>query len=231
MNIELMEKAFSKQSIKLPHHDQLVDFEVIKLGDLVIKSGQLVAADPFTILDVIPFTDQVPLGIFPVDCAIALFGKKRRSAFSRVKFTNNKPARWKMALTAEQDPSSLIGSQFFGYGVDSGVGCFADIEAANLLIDRINREEEYSNNLSLKLFNKSFHAWSWINEYPDPSKELNVLCFYTGLGDGAYPSYFGLSESGNIVSLITDFGIVYDQNDLDNWESQDREAQKIRTKK
>ena len=226
-----MEQAFSGQSMNLPLHDQLVDFEVIELGDLIIKSGQLVAADPFTIFDLKPFTEKVPRGSFPVDVAIALFGKNRRSAYSRIKFRNKKPVTWQMALTSGQDPSRLIGSQFFGYGVDSGTGCYADLEAANLLAERINQEAGYSNDLSIKLNEKYVHTWSWINEYPDPSRELNVMFFFTGLGDGAYPSYFGLSDSGNIVSIITDFGIVYDQNDLDEWETQDREAQDNITKK
>jgi hypothetical protein len=32
--------------------------------------------------------------------------------------------------------------------------------------------------------------------------------FQSGLGDGTYQSYWGLAESGEIVALITDFGLI-----------------------
>jgi hypothetical protein len=41
-----------------------------------------------------------------------------------------------------------------------------------------------------------------------PATELNVAMFASGMGDGRYQSWWGLADSGNVVSLVIDFGLV-----------------------
>ncbi|WP_225764994.1 DUF4241 domain-containing protein [Inquilinus sp. Marseille-Q2685] len=36
----------------------------------------------------------------------------------------------------------------------------------------------------------------------------NVAMFSSGWRDGFYASYFGLDETGRVVALVTDFGVV-----------------------
>ena len=52
----------------------------------------------------------------------------RNIACAMVKFCSESPVRWKMALRAGEDLAELRRNQFFGYGVDAGMGCFVDAQ-------------------------------------------------------------------------------------------------------
>jgi hypothetical protein len=45
-----------------------------------------------------------------------------------VKFCSESPVPWEMALRPGEDLAELRRNQFFGYGVDAGMGCFVDAQ-------------------------------------------------------------------------------------------------------
>jgi hypothetical protein len=49
------------------------------------------------------------------------------------------PVRWVQALCRKEDPGRLKPALAYGYGVDSGMGCFMDVEAARVLLPNIER--------------------------------------------------------------------------------------------
>lgn len=47
-----------------------------------------------------------------------------------IKFTNEQAIEWELATRAGQELNQLKEDELFGYGVNTGMGCFMDAEAA-----------------------------------------------------------------------------------------------------
>lgn len=223
MNEEHMVQAFLEEDIALPDRDRSLEFEVHEIGGVLIRSGAIAAADPLVTPDMKPFSTKVPQGRFPVEVAVAKFDSDQRIAFARVVFGPEQPSEWRMAVKEGQDPSRLSEGEYFGYPVDAGIGCFMDPEAGHLLGSRMDRQENYYEELIEEMKKVYVHTRDWASVRPDDDSELNVVMFSSGWGDGFYPSYFGISSSGSVVSLVTDFHVVYDQDDLDAEEAVESE--------
>jgi len=177
-----------------------------KAGELFIPSGRIVACDAF-VSHASPFTTAVPPNSYPVVLSVAHFGDyDQRVAAAMLKLRDAKPIKWEMALNACQDLSSLREGEVFGYGVDSGTGCFMDIEAAQIL----TKSDNYSDLLMAELDKTYIDTWSWANIPLNPVSKANVIAFSTGFGDGVYASYFGYDEKGDMASLLTDFMLFDD---------------------
>jgi hypothetical protein len=184
-------------------------FQTVGIGALQITSGRLGACDPL-IPDATAFAQTVPCGSHPVDVAVARFGDgDERIAFARVRFGDREPVQWQMALwSADQDVSSLEADGYFGYGVDSGTGCFMDPVAAGLLLERMTAENEYYEVMIEQMHKTYQHTRSWGDIRPSPQRGENIICFSSGLGDGFYPSYFGFDSDGAVCTLVTDFLVL-----------------------
>ncbi|MBW4474008.1 MAG: DUF4241 domain-containing protein [Stenomitos rutilans HA7619-LM2] len=82
-------------------------------------------------------------------------------------------------------------------------------DVTTILDDSIYAEEEsiliYQLQNLLEV-NQTFTC-SWANMCLDNETQANVIAFSSGWGDGIYPTYFGFNESGEVVSVITDFGV------------------------
>ncbi len=108
---------------------ETVPFKTFDIGRLIIKSGQICAADPFVGIGATkPFTQAVPNGTFPVRLAVGFHPagtvKDNRVAFARVDFSSAPVVRWSQALIEGQDPATLKPGEMFGYPVDAGTGSF-----------------------------------------------------------------------------------------------------------
>src|SRR5262245_30971685 len=180
-----------------------LEFQCLEIGQLLVTSGALAATDPFVFPNSAPFTQPIPSGRYPVSIAIACFGTDERVAFARVELSNSPAVSWTMALMEGQDPTSLEHDGYFGYGVDAGTGCFMDPVAGRLLAERMGRDDEYFNVILDEMGTRS-----WLNWRPSPEHDANVICFYSGWGDGHYPSFFGFSSDGRVCALLTDFLIL-----------------------
>jgi hypothetical protein len=179
------------------------------LGDLVLPTGRIVACDPFVMMDDPPYTGGVPPGRYPVLLNVAAFNDDQRVAYAILRLSDAPPVRWEMALAPGQDAATLGANEIFGYGVDSGTGCFIDAAAVKLLDDHATPENDYNQDL-IDLMEKTYvHTWSWMDHVLDSGTGANVIAFSSGWGDGAYPSYWGLDEAGAPVCLVTDFGLFW----------------------
>ena len=180
-------------------------------GDLIIAEGRVAASDPFVEPDSPPFSQPVPNGSFPVRLAIArLDGGDERVAYARIDFSPAKTVRWEMAMLDEQDAGELEDDDdFFGYGVDAGTGCFMGTAASRDLVKAMEADQYFDS--IIKEMEKTYkHTRSWLEWKPDPSGAENVICFSSGYGDGAYPSFFGFDAEGKVTALVTDFLILQD---------------------
>ena len=121
-----------------------VTFKVHELGGLLITSGAIAASDPFVSPNVAPHVQAAPNGRHPVSVAVARFDNgDERVAFAQTRFSESAPTVWTMALAAGQDSARLGPDEYFGYGVDSGTGCFMDPIAGRLLSELMNADRNY----------------------------------------------------------------------------------------
>ena len=184
------------------------------VGALELPAGEIVACDPFTSAgDARAFTRAVPPGAYPVELRVFELPETddKRVGVALVRLAEGEPERWEPAVTAGQDVSTLKDGETFGYGVDSGTGCFAAPEAlAELgaaLDDHYRATRSYQDPLMKAL--EAADEPTWSRAVLDYGSHGNVVAFSTGFGDGFYTTHWGLDARGDAVCLITDFDLVY----------------------
>ncbi|SMC29492.1 Protein of unknown function [Andreprevotia lacus DSM 23236] len=181
-------------------------FRVIDTGLLHLASGQLCASDPLVCPDPPAFTQQVPIGDWPVQVAVAcLANGDERMAYARVVFANAPVSRWVMASTPDQPDGEMGEDEFYGYGVDAGTGCFMDLRASVLLAACMQADSDYFEQMIDAMQANYRDTHCWVDLRPDPQRPDNVMCFSSGWGDGCYPSFFGHAADGTLVCVMTDF--------------------------
>jgi hypothetical protein len=192
---------------------------VVPVADLRLPTGRIVAADPGTLRHRPDeaFTRTVPPGLYPVDLAVRHTtkvgerGTWAATACLRVRFRETAVAEWVIATCKGQDPDDLPPFQIYGYGVDVGMGSFAD--AAGLAAARRRCEAEgktlYDGFFSERVL-PAFEATGGRSaDVPlDPATGANLVACTSGHGDGFYASYWGLGRNGQPVCLVTDFGLL-----------------------
>ncbi|HEU4352637.1 MAG TPA: DUF4241 domain-containing protein [Burkholderiales bacterium] len=208
LNLQQVDVAFS--SGELLEAGKRVTFQVHELGRLFITSGAIAAADPFVLPNTTPYLQAVPNGRHPVCVAVARFDSgDERVAFARARFTDSTATGWKMALAAGQDAASLGPDHYFGYGVDSGTGCFMDPVAGRLLSQLMDADSSYYDAVDEEMQKTYRPTWSWLDWRPSKGAEENIICFSSGWGDGSYASFFGFDADGRVSALVTDFAVLY----------------------
>jgi hypothetical protein len=184
-----------------------VRLSVSKVADLALPSGRVVAADAFMVgPDALPFTRTLAPGVHPVLLLRADFGDGTRSvAAAMVRAGSGDPVRWELALVPGQDAALLGPDQVFGYGTDSGTGSFTSAEAAASLTRA--RAEGFTKRL-LDALGTTAETYRDTADVAVEGSGLNVVAFSSGWGDGAYPSWVGVSPDGTAVELLTSCEIL-----------------------
>jgi len=175
------------------------------IGNLKISAGYIIACDPFLYNNDLPFTTKFPTGSFPVQLAVAQVGDDERVAFARIKFSDEAPISWTMAVCADQDLSKLKENEIYGYGVDAGTGAFLDTSAATEFLNFMTEKDNNYEVLISEMEKNYQHTWDWLLW---ERNNANVAMFKTGWGDGFYATYIGYDNAGNICRLVTDFGVI-----------------------
>ncbi|MDM9581333.1 MULTISPECIES: DUF4241 domain-containing protein [unclassified Nostoc] len=181
-----------------------------KIGKLNLTSGKLIACDPLVFPGTDPFSPNFKTGCYPVFLSIArnLNNEEPMVAYAMVQISEVTAVRWELATRVGEKLSDLKeGEGFFGYGVDSGIGCFMDADAAQIIINNTWETEIYEHTLACKLDNLLEEENSLgvmlanmcVNEF----NKANVIAFATALGDGFYYTYFGYDTNNNVVNVIT----------------------------
>lgn len=212
---------------------------VIEVDRLVLPTGRIVACDPMNLLfsHQPAYTRSVPPGRYPV--LLALLNNHalpvsspnfETVASAMLRFQDVPVQRWEMALQPGWDPGTLKPGYHFGYGVDSGKGCFIDEGT----VARLPREQQgFQDAMRRGMLNPNdyLHAYRAVmppafgelfvsffdrSEAGHPARSAildtetgaNIVCFPSGDGDGCYASYFGFAEDGSAARLVTDFGFL-----------------------
>jgi hypothetical protein len=179
--------------------------ETIEIGNVSLPSGKVVVRDPLVSLNAnqSPYFIETPKGNFPVTIAVV-----------KAEFTKEKPVVYREALVGIEDLEDVSEDDFFGFGVDAGLGCITDAEAlpyVDKFVDEINVDNMYDDYFA-ELFAQSYRdhpnhqrdAGDWIN-WTVPNTEYQIPMFASGFGDGSYPVYFGYDKNDKICGLYIQF--------------------------
>jgi hypothetical protein len=201
--VEYTDADAEPETIKLHQHT---------LGELIVTTGQIVACDPLAIPEMPPFADTVPLGRYSVIVSVAEWPDgDQRVAFALLRLGERPIARWEIAVPQGRTLSSLKLGHIFVYPVDSGTGCFMDLDAARALLARAEQaaaRQEDNEELFDALKKTYVNTWSWTVLVLDEVTGANVIAFSSGWGDGSYPTFWGYDADGQQVALVTDFGVL-----------------------
>jgi hypothetical protein len=136
--------------------------EVCPIGRLCVPTGRVVVCDPLTLHKPTPLGKETPTGQFPVRLFIAHYeGGDQRVAAASLDFAMDAPDRWEMAVWPGQDVATLKPDHIFGYGVDSGTGCFMDEAAARRLVVLMDKVEDYFEEILAQMEPTYVHTRSW----------------------------------------------------------------------
>ncbi len=213
------------------------DFEsrVVEASKIVLPTGRIVACEPINVLmeEQPAFTRVCSPGCYPVLLSLLVSPDyphlDGRVACAAVRFLDSPIAEWEMALRPGWELSELDPGCHFGYGVDGGRGAFLDEIAVKSLaaqrkgylaaFDELARSGKLNWEKMLAIMPPSFQALFLPKQATDPNHPArsstldpetgaNIVSFPTGIGDGYYASYFGLTEDGSVATLVTDFGLL-----------------------
>ncbi len=195
--------------------------DTLDIGTVHFPTGTILACDPLVELgEALPFIQIVPAGTYPVTiCVVPSETYGDRYACVKVAISNNKPVRYEMGMVgAENLDEELQEDEFFGFFVDAGMGCIADLkaqEAFKAYWEQREMEDESIdpyNDLFCDLLEENFQAHpqyqrdggDWLN-WTVPGTDCNIPIFASGWGDGVYPCYFGYDAEGNVCGVYIRF--------------------------
>jgi hypothetical protein len=187
-----------------------LDFTVKNLGRLKIKQGRIIACDPYDGHDdmsVKPLKADFPKGKYLCEVSVACIDESTEEyvGFARIRFSNESPVRWTLAVREGENEENYANKDDFGYPVESGIGGFMDISAQKEYKMHMKKSEDYWDQIEDEMAERDEKACGSIIWSMDDS---NMAVFPSGYGDGKYPTYIGYDEYGKICRLVTDFLIM-----------------------
>ena len=153
--------------------------DVLDIGTVHFPTGQIFACDPLVELeDTLPFLQTIPAGTYPVKiCVVPSEQYGDRYACVKVEVNQEKPVRYELGMVGNEDLDEELGEdEYFGFGVDAGMGCVADIQTQ-----------------------AAFKAY-WakrLEEDPDIDPYNNLFCDLLEENAKAHPKYQGDAATGS----------------------------------
>lgn len=181
---------------------------VTPIGDLELPTGEIIVCDPLITGTEMPaLSRKVKAGRYPV----SLLEAQGRVAVAVLRFRPGTPVRWELATLPGQDVATLKGDEIFGYPVDAGLGSFMDKTAMVLMSEqqsKLQADQNYYDDVLAAEFAPNQDRF--VMHRPVAGNPLNIAMFWSGWGDGFYPSFWGLDAAGEPLLLTTDFGVLED---------------------
>ena len=198
-----------------------MEVDTLDIGEVNLPTGEILACDPLVELgEAKTFLQKTPVGKFPVKIAVVLSEEYgNRYACVKVEFNKNKPVVYELAVTGNEKEMDEAGEdEFYGFGVDAGMGCVADKKTQEEYTKYWKKLEEEGNadnpydDIFEELLEESFKKFpkyqrdcgDWAN-FIIPDTDLNIPVFASGWGDGYYPCYFGYDEKGELCGFYIHF--------------------------
>lgn len=210
-----LESYFNKKKIGI------MEVDTLDIGEVNLPTGEILTCDPLVELgEAKTYIQKTPVGKFPVKiCVVPSEDYGDRYACVKVEFSKNKPVVYELAVTGnEEEMDEAKEDEYYGFGVDAGMGCVADKKTQDEYSKYWKKleEEEGADNpyddIFEELLEESFKkspkyqrdCGDWAN-FIIPDTDLNILVFASGWGDGYYPCYFGYDEKGELCGFYIHF--------------------------
>ncbi|MFF7142733.1 DUF4241 domain-containing protein [Streptomyces nodosus] len=158
-----------------------------------LPTGSVIAADPGTLSERDePFTVPVPPGEYPVLIATMEWDGKGwgENTAAMLRVLDKPTVSWELAVRSGQDTRLLGEGEFYGFGVDSGMGAFLDAAGRDVLAAACEHGCEPG-------------------ETTDPGTGANLIAYHSGMGDGSYPVWIGRTTDGEVTCLVADMLILH----------------------
>ena len=198
-----------------------IQVDLLDIGTVHFPTGQIFACDPLVELeDTPPFIQTIPAGTYPVKvCVVPSEQYGDRYACVKVEVSGEKPVRYELGMTGKEDLDEELGEdEYFGFGVDAGMGCVADIQTQAAFktywVKRLEEDPDIDpyNDLFCDLLEENAKAHpkyqgdygDWLN-WTVPDTDCNLPIFASGWGDGYYPVYFGYDAKGEVCAVYVYF--------------------------
>jgi len=196
---------------------------VVELGQTDFPGGEVALADPLAYLGTKYQTvleRRVPAGSYPVQLAVMQTQYAGlRYAAARLLLRTDTVARYELAMPKGHSIADLNKPGVFSFfGVDTGLACFADTEAAQEYQNfarhwyQKNAGKNIYDDYFAELFQQSYlQQPKYQREGGDfvrwqlPESGHWLIMFASGLGDGIYSGYWGLNADDQPVELVAPF--------------------------
>ena len=195
--------------------------DALYIGTVHFPTGTIFACDPLVELeDALPFLQTIPAGTYPLKiCVVPSEQYGDRYACVKVEVSPEKPVRYELGMTGKEDlDEELDEDDYFGFGVDAGMGCVADIQTQSAFkaywAKRLEEDPDIDpyNDLFCDLLEENAKAHpkyqlshgDWLN-WTVPDTDCNLPIFSSGWGDGYYPVYFGYDAKGEVCAVYVRF--------------------------
>ncbi len=187
-------------------NDPNISLSRVRIGELAVPTGRLIACDPGFTDGAPPFVREAPTGRFPVELTLMKFHKNddERVALAAVLFREAPVHRWEIAVTTHTNPSKPLSCAF---GVDSGMACYFDEQAASS-VTAYMKSDDGDDRLMQELKRNRDYTREWALLEVDSTNHLNFAVFSSGIGDGSYESCWALDEHDQPIALVTHFGLL-----------------------
>ena len=197
-----------------------VKVDTLEIGSVSFPTGEVVVCDPLVDLDgARPYIQTIPAGRYPVAiCVVPSEKYGDRYACVKVAVSGEKPVRYELGLCGDEELDEIEEDEFFGFCVDAGMGCVADVQTRDVFFEYWKKREaeeegiDYYNDLFCDLLEENAkvlpkyqrEGGDWLN-WTVPGTKLNFPIFASGWGDGVYPVYFGYDADGKVCGVYIHF--------------------------
>lgn len=195
--------------------------DTLEIGTVRFPTGTVFACDPLVELeDVRPFLQTIPAGTYPVQiCVVPSEKYGDRYACVKVVVSGRKPVRYELGMVGDEDlDEDLEDGEYFGFSVDAGMGCIADLQVQGAFktywAKRLEADPDIDpyNDLFCGLLEENAkenpqyqrEGGDWLN-WKVPGTDCDLPIFASGWGDGAYPCYFAYDAEGKICGVYVQF--------------------------
>lgn len=184
-----------------------MNIEKIEAGKLNLTTGKIIATDPILMYDDESYSEYVKPGIYTVNIYVGKTdNRKKQTVVAEIRFNDNDPVKWEMALLKGESAKGFGIDEFMGYEVENGLGCFMDQHVMETL-DVMDEEEleAYEKNIRETVKNSDC---SCADIAIDKSNGGNIIVFASGWNDGTFPTYYGFDSGNKLARLVTDFMVI-----------------------
>jgi len=180
-----------------------------RAGDLIVPSGHLVACDPGfpDAASLQPLTPPVLPGRYPVLLGIAQGADgDQRVAYALLQVATQPSVRWAPAGRAGTPGGEVAPASYI---VESGLGCFMDVQAARVLVQRLRADPEYNVRIAEAVDAHFVDTWGCATLSLAPQTRATLIAFSSGAGEGVYATYIGYDATGRVSCVVTDFALLW----------------------